>query len=172
MNTCVLTWMGAILNHLVALMNRECQSLTWPHARISSLKNKRTLLVWAMSLHSREAGWTRFSIEDQGAGLKHLNLIAVVKRRLSTTFRHLSDQSEMWLSRSSWIEKSRKGVHFEHILHRFQLFPHLLLHRQDLECDIQMWLNWGAYLVLASIHASVCILAVMQNSLQKKKHPK
>ena len=36
---------------------------------------------------SEEAGWTWFSIEDQGVGLKHLNLIAVVKRRLSTTFR-------------------------------------------------------------------------------------
>ena len=40
---------------------------------------------------SREARWTWFSIEDQGVGLKHLNLIAVVKRRLSTTFRHLSN---------------------------------------------------------------------------------
>jgi len=137
MNTCVLTWMGAVLNRLVALMNRACQSLTWPHARISSLKNKRTLPVWAMSLHQERQGRHRFSIEDQGVSLKHLNLIAVDKRRLSTTFRHLSSQPEVWLSRMSWIEKSRRVYTFERILHRFQLFPHLLLHKQDLECDVK-----------------------------------
>jgi len=50
-------WMGAVLNHctLVALMNRVHQSLTWPLAKISGLKNKRTL--WCeLLLHQEKQG--------------------------------------------------------------------------------------------------------------------
>ena len=50
-------WMGPVLNHctLVALMNRVHQSLTWPLAKISGLKNKRTL--WCeLLLHQEKQG--------------------------------------------------------------------------------------------------------------------